>query len=50
MLHLLLFNESFGHYLSIICVTIMVFYVWMNDAVHLLYITSACGEASWDEL
>ncbi len=36
--HLLLFNESLLHYLSITCVTMMVFCVRMNDFVHLLYI------------
>ncbi len=38
MLHLLLFNESLLHYLSIMCVIMMVFSVCMNDSVHLLYI------------
>ncbi len=42
MLHLLLFNESLLHYLSIMCVTMMVFCVCMN--------ASACGEATCDEL
>ncbi len=36
------------------CVTLMVFCVCMNDSVHLLYTvlvyTSACGEATCDEL
>lgn len=36
MLHLLLLNESFLHYLSITCVTMMVFCVSIN--VHLLYV------------
>ncbi len=39
MLYLLLFNESLLHYLSIMCVTMMVFCVCMNDSVHLLYIS-----------
>ncbi len=38
MLHLLSFNESLLHYLSIMCVTMMVFCVCMNDSGHLLYI------------
>ncbi len=33
------FNESLLHYLSIMCVTMMVFCVCMNDSVHLLYIS-----------
>ncbi len=39
MLHILLFNERLLHYLSIMCVTMMVFCVCMNDSVHLLYIS-----------
>ncbi len=39
LLHLLLFNESLLHYLSIMCVTMMFFCVCMNDSVHLLYIS-----------
>ncbi len=38
MLHLLLFHESLLHYWSIMCVTVMVFCVCMNDSVHILYI------------
>ncbi len=40
MLHLLLFNESSLHYLSIMCVC-------MND--YILVYTSACGETTCDE-
>ncbi len=54
MLHLLLFNESLLHYLSIMCVTIVVFCVCMNDSCApsniSIYSTSACGEATCDEL
>ncbi len=39
MLHLLLFNESLLHYLSIMCVIMMVFSVCVNDSVQLLYIS-----------
>ncbi len=35
----MLFNESLLHYLSIMCVTMMVFSVCMNNSVHLLYIS-----------
>ncbi len=35
MLHLLLFNESLLHYLSIMCVIMMMFSVCVNDSVHL---------------
>ncbi len=48
MLHLLSFNESVLHYLSIMCVTMKVFCVCMNDSGHLLYIlvyTSACDSS-----
>ncbi len=38
MLHLLLFNESVLHYLSIMCVIMMVFSVCVNDSVQLQYI------------
>ncbi len=38
VLHLLLFHESLLHYWSIMCVTVMVFCVCMNDSVHILYI------------
>ncbi len=38
MLHLLLFNESLLHYLSTMCVIMMVFSVCINDSVQLLYI------------
>ncbi len=39
MLDHLLFNESLLHYLSIICVTMIVFCVCMNESVHLLYLS-----------
>ncbi len=47
-LNFLLFNESVLHYLSAMCVTMMVFCVCVNDPVHLLYsciYISACGKA-----
>ncbi len=39
MLPLLLFNESLLHYLSIMCITMIVFCVCMNYSEHLLYIS-----------
>ncbi len=39
MLDHLLFNESLLHYLSIMCVTMIVCCVCMNESVHLLYIS-----------
>ncbi len=61
LLHLLFFNESLLHNLSIMCVMIVIC-VCMNDSVHIPYYehlpnillslvdTSACGEATCDEL
>ncbi len=46
MLHLLLFNEGLLHYLSVVCVTMLV--VCVNAFCILVY-TSACGKATYDE-
>ncbi len=38
MLHLMLLNECLLHYFSFMCVTMMLFSVYVNETVHLLYI------------
>ncbi len=49
MLHLLLFNESVLHYSNIMCVTVMVFSVCMNDSIYqyilllVMHFDSSCG-------